>query len=97
MDRPFEPVHDEQALSHMEDSLLASGLRRGELLAVTFRRVTYPSDHSHITPCLDQAFISKTRNKTGHTLQPYVIQCLRPLLGKEKDRTLSHKVLVESN
>ena len=95
MDKPFEPIHDEKTCPLLFLTwktafllLLASGLRRGELHAIPLKGVSYPKDHSHITLRPDPGFISKTRIRTGHALQPVVIKSLRPLVGKEKDRTL---------
>ena len=55
-------------------------------------RVSCCRDHSHITLRPDPGFISKTRIRTGHALQPVVIKSPRPLVGKEKYRTLCPKI-----
>ena len=95
MDKPFEPIYDEKVCPLLFLTwktafllLLASGLRRGELQAIPLKGVSYPRDHSHVTLRPDPGFISKTRIRTGQALQPVVIKSLKPLVGKEKDRTL---------
>ena len=94
-DKPFKPIHDEKACPLLFLTwkmtfllLLASGMRRGELHAIPVKGMSYPKDHSHITLRPDPGIISKTRIRTGHALQPVVVKSLRPLVGKEKDRTL---------
>jgi len=95
MDKPFEPIHDEKAvpLTYLTWKvtfllLLSSGLRRGELHSIPLKGISYPKDFSHMTFRPDPGFISKTRMKTGHSLQPFSIPALTPLVGKEKERTL---------
>jgi len=95
MDKPFEPIHDEKAvpLTYLTWKttfllLLASGLRRGELHAIPFKGISYPRDYSHLTFRPDPAFVAKTTLKTGHALQPFSIQSLEKIVGKEKERTL---------
>jgi len=95
MDRPFEPIHDEKAvpLTYLTWKttfllLLASGLRRGELHAIPYKGVSYPRDFSHMTFRPDPGFVSKTSLKTGLALQPFVIQSLEKIVGKEKERAL---------
>jgi len=95
MDKPFEPIHDEKAvpLTFLTWKttfllLLASGLRRGELHAIPVKGVTYPKDYAHMTFRPDPGFVAKTSLKTGQALQPFAIQSLEKLVGKEKERTL---------
>ena len=95
MDKPFEPVWDEKKvpLTYLTWKvtfllLLASGMRRGELHAIPYKGVTYPKDWSHITLRPDPAFLSKTRLRTGHALQPFRIESLKGLVGKEEERKL---------
>jgi len=95
MDKPFEPIHDEEAvpLTYLTWKttfllLLASVLRRGELHAIPFKGVSYPRDFSRLSFRPDPAFMAKTTLRTGHALQPFAIQSLDKVLGKEKERTL---------
>lgn len=93
MDKPFEPVWDEQQvpLAYLTWKvtfllLLASGCRRGELHAIPLKGVTYPKDWAYVTLRPDPSFISKTRMKTGHALLPFKISSLKSVVGQEKDR-----------
>jgi len=95
MDKPFEPIHDEKAvpLTFLTWKttfllLLASGLRRGELHAIPVKGISYPKDYTHMTFRPDPGFVAKTTLRTGQALQPFVIQSLEKLVGKEKERTL---------
>jgi len=95
MEAPFEPIYDEKSvpLTYLTWKttfllLLASGLRRSELHAIPAKGISYPRDFSHITFRPDPGFVSKTTLKTGQVLQPFAIQSLEKLVGKEKERTL---------
>jgi hypothetical protein len=93
MDKPFEPIWDEKQvpLTFLTWKvtfllLLAAGCRRGELHSIPLKGISYPKDWAYVTLRPDPAFISKTRIKTGHVLQPFKISSLKSVVGKEKDR-----------
>jgi len=92
---PFEHVQNDKQVNDQFLTwktafllLLASGARRGELHAVTYKGISFAKDH--VTLKVTPEFVSKTGLRKGEALKPIVIPSLTAVLGEfeKEDRAL---------